>query len=65
MASWITPLTLNGNHCTLVPLTHDHHDELVDAVKDGQLWSLWYTFIPKPNEMDQGLWLKYREKQLI
>lgn len=28
-----------------------HHDELVDAVKDGELWNLWFTFIPTPERM--------------
>ena len=25
---------------------------LTEAVKDGQLWNLWYTFIPKPEAME-------------
>ncbi len=33
------------------PLTLDRHDELVEAVCDGELWNLWYTFIPSPEQM--------------
>jgi RimJ/RimL family protein N-acetyltransferase len=28
-----------------------HHDDLIDAVRDGELWNLWYTFIPTPERM--------------
>ena len=45
------PVTLAGNICTLLPLTHDHHNHLVDAVKDGELWKLWYTFVPEPTKV--------------
>lgn len=38
-----------------MPLVHDHHDDLVNAVKDGQLWKLWYTLIPEPSEMSQEI----------
>jgi RimJ/RimL family protein N-acetyltransferase len=47
----LEPLRLEGRHASLVPLTHDHHDALVDAVKDGALWTLWYTAIPSPEGM--------------
>jgi len=43
--------TLKGQHGTLVPLTSAHRDDLVEAVKDGELWNLWYTFIPTPDKM--------------
>jgi N-acetyltransferase len=45
------PLTLTGEWVTLEPLHRDHHDGLVDAVRDGELWNLWYTSIPAPEEM--------------
>ncbi len=44
-----TPVTLEGRHARLVPLSHEHHDDLVDAVCDGELWRLWYTAIPTPD----------------
>lgn len=40
------PITLSGQTATLVPLSADHHDDLVQAVQDGELWRLWYTAIP-------------------
>lgn len=48
---WLTPLTLTGDICTLVPLEMAHHDALVAAVSDGELWRLWYTMIPEPSRM--------------
>jgi RimJ/RimL family protein N-acetyltransferase len=35
----------------LEPLTHARHDELVESVRDGELWKLWYTFVPTPEQM--------------
>lgn len=40
------PVTLSGQTATLVPLSAEHHDDLVQAVQDGELWRLWYTAIP-------------------
>jgi N-acetyltransferase len=45
------PTTLIGQHVALVPLDGDFHDDLVEAVKDGELWKLWYTMIPSPEDM--------------
>jgi RimJ/RimL family protein N-acetyltransferase len=45
------PVTLAGHTATLVPLLADHHDDLVQAARDGELWRLWYTAIPDPAGM--------------
>jgi RimJ/RimL family protein N-acetyltransferase len=45
------PVTLSGTRVSLVPLTMEHHDDLVIAVRDGELWTLWYTSAPEPEEM--------------
>lgn len=49
--SWPTPVTLHGTHVRLEPLSQSHHDDLVEAVRDGELWNLWYTFVPTPEKM--------------
>lgn len=49
--SWPEPVTLRGAHVTLEPLTHARHDELVEAVRDGELWKLWYTVIPPAEQI--------------
>jgi N-acetyltransferase len=51
MTTWPDPVTLAGPHATLVPLAPDHHDALVEAVRDGELWKLWYTAVPAPEGM--------------
>jgi len=48
---WLEPVTLNGPHARLEPLSHAHIDGLTDAVKDGELWKLWYTSIARPEDM--------------
>lgn len=45
------PVELQGQYATLIPLRAAHHDELVEAVEDGELWRHWYTFIPTPEKM--------------
>ncbi|WP_394939927.1 GNAT family N-acetyltransferase [Psychromicrobium sp. YIM B11713] len=49
------PVTLTGKYVQLEPLSLEHHDELVEAVKDGELWKLWYTRVPSPEEMRQEI----------
>ncbi|MDP9044497.1 MAG: GNAT family N-acetyltransferase [Pseudomonadota bacterium] len=48
---WPAPFRLQGDHCSLEPLEPAHHDDLVAAVRDGELWTLWYTAIPSPETM--------------
>lgn len=48
---WPDPITLCGEHVTLEPLSLARHEELAEAARDGELWKLWYTFIPTPGDM--------------
>ncbi|HWV50761.1 MAG TPA: GNAT family N-acetyltransferase [Microbacterium sp.] len=46
------PLTLTGRLVELRPLERAHHDGLVDAVEEGELWkTAWYTSVPEPGEV--------------
>jgi RimJ/RimL family protein N-acetyltransferase len=49
---WPEPVTLEGAHARLVPLSRAHRDDLIEAVKDGALWRLWYTSVPRPEGME-------------
>ncbi|MDQ0799942.1 GNAT family protein [Arthrobacter sp. SLBN-112] len=49
--TFLEPLTLTGRHVILEPLTAEHHDGLVAAARDGELWKLWYTSVPAPDAM--------------
>ena len=49
--AWLEPVTLRGIHARLEPLSRTHLDGLVEAVRDGELWRLWYTSVPPPEQM--------------
>jgi len=48
----IRPVTLEGHGVRLEPLTPAHADALAAAVRDGELWRLWFTVVPEPARMD-------------
>jgi N-acetyltransferase len=48
---WPDPVTLRGEHARLEPLSHEHLAGLVEAVKDGELFRLWYTAVPTAEGM--------------
>lgn len=48
---FLEPVTLTGNLVGLEPLSQHHHDGLVAAAQDGELWNLWYTTVPRPEAM--------------
>lgn len=54
------PVTLSGNVVVLDPLRPDDHDGLVEAARDGELWTLSYTGVPRPDEMHDAVdrWLE-------
>src|SRR6266576_2656365 len=52
---WLEPVTLRGAHARLEPLSHEHCGGLTEAVKDGELWKLWYTYIPQPENMGKEI----------
>ncbi|MEO6443892.1 MAG: GNAT family protein [Gemmatimonadaceae bacterium] len=44
------PVILERDGIRLEPLTVDHRDALVAAASDGELWNLWFTTVPSPDE---------------
>ena len=44
------PTVLEGHGVRLEPLAREHHDGLVAAAGDGELWTLWFTSVPAPGE---------------
>jgi RimJ/RimL family protein N-acetyltransferase len=57
------PIELSGDYCTLIPLSHEHHDDLVEAVSDGNLYNLWYTFVPEPSKLKENINLRLKMQQ--
>ncbi|HET7145310.1 MAG TPA: GNAT family protein [Anaerolineales bacterium] len=45
---WIEPVTLSGSIVVLEPLSLEHLKGVISAMKDGELWKLWFTSIPSP-----------------
>ena len=48
-------MTLEGRLVRLVPLAMEHHDDLVEAVCDGDIWKLWYTSAPEPENVGREI----------
>lgn len=63
MGHWIEPVTLRGDTVTLEPLRPEHRDALATAVTDGELWQLWYTFVPTPDAVGDYIGEALRSRQ--
>lgn len=48
----VAPVTLEGYGVRLEPLSPAHQEGLAAAVGDGQLWELWFTAVPEPEQME-------------
>ena len=49
---WAMAPVLRGAHVTLEVLRPEHADGLRAAASDGELWNLWYTNVPRPEDVD-------------
>ena len=45
-------VTLEGSLVRLEPLSEAHHQGIRQAILDGELWKLFVTFVPHPDELD-------------
>lgn len=52
MINWIEEITLPGERVELIPLSLEHAQPLAKAATDGELWKLWYTGVPSPDETE-------------
>ena len=48
----LAPVTLEGYGVRLEPLTPAHEEGLAAAAADGQLWQLWFTSVPRREQMN-------------
>jgi RimJ/RimL family protein N-acetyltransferase len=51
MSEFLSPVTLQGRHVRLEPLSREHAEALSAAADDGELWKLWYTDVPNRERM--------------
>lgn len=47
----LQPVTLEGHGVRLEPMGREHADALAEAAADGELWNLFFTFVPAPDEV--------------
>jgi len=45
--------TLEGHGVRLEPMAKEHREALAAAAADGQLWQLWFTSVPRPEETER------------
>ena len=60
---WPPAVELAGAHARLVPLAREHANGLAEAVRDGELWTLWYTSVPPPERMAGEIERRLRLRQ--
>ena len=51
MTNWPEPFSVEGSYVSVAPMTLDHQADLEEAAADGDLHRLWYTTVPRPNEV--------------
>ena len=49
----LEPITLEGKYVRLEPLGMQHQEGLCNAIRDGELWKLFVTLLPHPDNIDQ------------
>ncbi|MES2091219.1 MAG: GNAT family protein [Pseudomonadota bacterium] len=47
----IEKIVLNGSHVRLEPLSQAHLPGLTEAIGDGNLWEIPFTFVPPPSDL--------------
>ena len=52
---FIEPITLAGAYATLEPLAREHEAAIRRAAADGELWDLWFTSVPRPDNTSEWL----------
>jgi N-acetyltransferase len=48
----VQPVVLERHGVRLEPLTLEHSAGIQQAAADGELWNLWYTSVPEPEQTD-------------
>jgi N-acetyltransferase len=61
--AFVEPITLHGKHAILEPLAEIHLDELKAAAADGELWNLWFTSVPTPDEAAANIAYRLGERE--
>ncbi len=60
---FVEPITLHGQHAILEPLAESHLESLQAAAADGELWNLWFTSVPTPDEAAANIAFRLGERE--
>lgn len=60
--AFVEPIILRGKYAILEPLAETHLDELIAAAADGELWNLWFTSVPTPDEAATNIAFRLGER---
>ena len=63
MNQWFEEISLEGNEVTLIPLSKEHREDLLQVSKDGNLWELWYTGVPSEKTIDSYIKTALKQQQ--
>lgn len=61
MSDFLSIPALGGPLASLAPLSHDHAPELIQAVRQDGMQSLWYTRVPTPDGVEAEIELRLRQ----
>ena len=51
----IDPVVLDGTRVRLEPINESHREGLCAAISDGELWKIFVTIVPHPDDIDEFL----------
>ena len=63
MDSWLQEIELAGVRVKLVPLKVSHKEALLEAASDGELWNLWYTWVPSEKDIGEYISIALQQKE--
>jgi RimJ/RimL family protein N-acetyltransferase len=63
LSPWPPAVELVGRHVVVTPLVPAHAPALAEAVRDGELWKLWYTTVPSPESMEADIAARLARRQ--
>ncbi len=63
MDSWLQEIELTGARVKLVPLKASHKEALLEAASDGELWNLWYTWVPSEKDIGEYISIALQQKE--
>ncbi|MCP5329379.1 MAG: GNAT family N-acetyltransferase [Pseudomonadales bacterium] len=64
MQEWLQDVVLESETVRLEPLRAEHEEALRYAAQDGELWRLWFTSVPAPENTEAYIATALRDRSL-